>query len=153
MHKKFVDKYNCIEEKEMLDLIAIAESAPGVIAVNRAIVIGYKMSSMIGAFVSVMITVIPPFIIISIMSLFYSIFRDNIFIALMPEGMQVGVGAVIASVIYEMMAGLLKEKSVVYIMIKICSFVANYIFKINVVLIILIGLILGALQSLYRMKR
>lgn len=100
---------------------------------------------MIGAFVSVITTVIPPFIIISIMSLFYSIVRDNIFIALLLEGMQAGVGAVIASVIYEMMAGWLKEKSVVYIMIMICSFVANYIFKINVVLIILIGLFLGAL--------
>ena len=84
---------------------------------------------MIGAFVSVITTVIPLFIIISIMSLFYSIFRDNIFIALMLEGMQAGVGAVIASVIYEMMAGWLKEKSVVYIMIMICSFVANYILK------------------------
>lgn len=107
---------------------------------------------MIGALVSVITTVIPPFIIISIMSLFYRIFRDNIFIASMLEGMQAGVGVVIASVVYEMMAGLLKEKSVVYIMIMVCSFVANYIFKINVLLIILICLILGALQSLYRRK-
>lgn len=152
MQKKFVDEYHWIEEKEMLDLIAIAQSAPGAIAVNGAIVIGYKIYGMTGIFISVIATVIPPFIIISIVSLFYSIFKENIFIALMLEGMQAGVGAVIASVVYEMMTGLLKEKNNVYIVIMAVSFVANYIFKINVVFIILVCLVLGALQSLYRRK-
>ena len=44
MKDKFVDKYHWIEENEMLDLIAIAQSAPGAIAVNGAIVVGYKLA-------------------------------------------------------------------------------------------------------------
>ena len=48
MKDKFVDKYHWIEENEMLDLIAIAQSAPGAIAVNGAIVVGYKLAGLAG---------------------------------------------------------------------------------------------------------
>ena len=49
MKKKFVDEYHWIDEDEMLDLVAIAQSAPGAIAVNGAIVVGYKLAGLIGA--------------------------------------------------------------------------------------------------------
>ena len=48
MKKKFVDDYHWIEENEMLDLVAIAQSSPGPIAVNGAIVVGYKLAGMPG---------------------------------------------------------------------------------------------------------
>ena len=44
MKKKFVDQYHWIDDEEMLDLIAIAQSSPGAIAVNGAIVVGYKLA-------------------------------------------------------------------------------------------------------------
>ena len=102
MKKKFVDEYHWIEENEMLDLVAIAQSSPGPIAVNGAIVVGYKLAGMIGVLVSIIGTIIPPFLIISVISVCYQAFRDNFFVSQMLEGMQAGVGAVIASVTYEM---------------------------------------------------
>ena len=60
MKKKFVDQYHWIEEKEMLDLIAIAQSSPGAIAVNGAIVVGYKLAGMAGAVTAIAATIIPP---------------------------------------------------------------------------------------------
>ena len=105
MKKKFVDEYHWIEENEMLDLVAIAQSSPGPIAVNGAIVVGYKLAGMIGVLVSIIGTIIPPFLIISVISVCYQAFRDNFFVSQMLEGMQAGVGAVIASVTYEMGAG------------------------------------------------
>ena len=102
MKKKFVDEYHWIDEEEMLDLVAIAQSAPGPIAVNGAIVIGYKLAGVPGLLVSILGTVTPPFVILSIVSLFYTAFRENLYIAMMLEGMQAGVGAVIASVVYDM---------------------------------------------------
>ena len=68
MKKKFVDDYHWIEENEMLDLVAIAQSSPGAIAINGAIVIGYKLAGMLGVIVAVMGTVIPPFAIIAVIS-------------------------------------------------------------------------------------
>ena len=97
MKKKFVDEYHWIEENEMLDLVAIAQSSPGPIAVNGAIVVGYKLAGMIGVLVSIIGTIIPPFLIISVISVCYQAFRDNFFVSQMLEGMQAGVGAVIAS--------------------------------------------------------
>ena len=64
MKKKFVDEYHWIDEEEMLDLVAIAQSAPGPIAVNGAIVIGYKLAGVPGLLVSILGTVTPPFVIL-----------------------------------------------------------------------------------------
>ena len=102
MKKKFVDEYHWIEEDEMLDLTAIAQSAPGAIAVNGAIVIGYKLAGVAGALTAIIATIIPPFVIISIISVCYSAFRSNYIVEKMLEGMQAGVGAVIAAVVFEM---------------------------------------------------
>ena len=60
MKKDFVDARHWIDEEEMLDLVAIAQSAPGAIAVNGAIVVGYKLAGILGAFVAIFGTVIPP---------------------------------------------------------------------------------------------
>ena len=94
MRKKFVDEYNWIDEDEMLDLVAIAQSAPGPIAVNGAIVVGYKMAGLLGIFISVLATIIPPFVIISVISVFYEIFKTNLIVSLMLEGMQAGLGVI-----------------------------------------------------------
>ena len=56
MKKKFVDEYHWIDEQEMLDLVAIAQSSPGAIAVNGAIVVGYKLAGMAGVLTAVIAT-------------------------------------------------------------------------------------------------
>ena len=93
MKKKFVDQYHWIDDEEMLDLIAIAQSSPGAIAVNGAIVVGYKLAGIPGVLLCVLATVLPPFVIISILSVFYAAFQSNVWIRLLLEGMQSGVAA------------------------------------------------------------
>ena len=113
MKEKFVDELHWMEEDEMLDLIAIAQSAPGAIAVNGAIVVGYKLAGLLGALVAIVATIIPPFVIITVISYFYELFRDNFIVSKLLAGMQAGVGAVIASVVWDMGGGILKQKSAV----------------------------------------
>ncbi len=55
MKKKFVDDYHWIDENEMLDLVAIAQSSPGPIAVNGAIVVGYKLAGILGAMTAILV--------------------------------------------------------------------------------------------------
>ena len=131
MEKKFVDELHWIDEEEMLDLVAIAQSSPGPIAVNGAIVVGYKLAGMIGVLVSIIGTIIPPFLIISVISVCYQAFRDNFFVSQMLEGMQAGVGAVIASVTYEMGAGVVKEKDPLSLVILVCAFAAACFFRVS----------------------
>ena len=102
MKKKFVDEYHWIGEDEMLDLVAIAQSSPGAIAVNGAIVVGYKLGGIPGMLMCVLGAIIPPMVILSLISVFYDAFRSNYYIAALLKGMSAGVGAVIISVVYDM---------------------------------------------------
>lgn len=147
MKKKFVDGYHWIDEEEMLDLTAIAQSSPGAIAVNGAIVVGYKLAGAAGALTAITATIIPPFFIISIVSVFYNMFRNNFFVSQMLEGMQAGVGAVIASVVYEMGSGIVRGKNAASIIIMSGAFIAGCIFNINVVYIIIVCALIGVART------
>lgn len=156
MKKKFVDEYHWIEENEMLDLVAIAQSAPGPIAVNGAIVIGYKLAGMTGVITAIIGTIIPPFLIISLISICYNAFRDNFIISQMLSGMQAGVGAVIASVTYEMGAEIIHKKNAVSTCIMAVAFLASCIFHINIIIIVIACGLIGALRTFVverRMKK
>ena len=148
MKKKFVDEYHWIEEDEMLDLVAIAQSSPGAIAVNGAIVVGYKLAGAPGALVAIVGTVIPPFLIISAVSVFYNVFRENYIIAQLLEGMQAGVGAVIAAVVFDMGEGVVKGKNAGSIIIMLGAFIAFCIFGVNVVYIVIACLMIGVARTL-----
>ena len=153
MKQKFVDELHWIEEDEMLDLIAIAQSAPGAIAVNGAIVVGYKLAGLLGAIVAIIATIIPPFVIITVISYFYELFRDNFIVSKLLAGMQAGVGAVIASVVWDMGGGILKQKSAVSDFIMLAAFLATCVFRVNVVYIILACIALGVLRTVLAKRR
>ena len=147
MKKKFVDEYHWIEENEMLDLVAIAQSSPGAIAVNGAIVVGYKLAGMAGALTAIIGTIIPPFLIISVISVCYNAFRNNYLVSQMLEGMQAGVGAVIASVSYEMGAGIVKKRDGISMVIMAGAFIASCVFGVNVIYIVLICGLIGLIRT------
>ena len=153
MKKKFVDDYHWIEENEMLDLVAIAQSSPGAIAVNGAIVVGYKLAGILGTIVAIIGTVIPPFLIISIISFCYNAFRSNYFVSQMLEGMQAGVGAVIASVTVDMGMPIIKEKDSLSLVIMVGAFIAACVFSINVVYIVITCGIIGVIRILLSKRR
>ena len=153
MKQKFVDELHWIEEDEMLDLIAIAQSAPGAIAVNGAIVVGYKLAGLLGAIVAIIATIIPPFAIITVISYFYELFRDNFIVSKLLSGMQAGVGAVIASVVWDMGGGVVKQKSAVSDFIMVAAFLAACVLRVNVVYIILACIALGVLRTVLAGRR
>lgn len=152
MKKTFVDKYHWIEEDEMLDLVAIAQSSPGPIAVNGAIVLGYELAGIAGVIIGVLATIIPPFLILSLIACFYSAFRSNQVVGWMLDGMQAGVGAVITQVVWEMASGIVTERQWVSAAVLIAAFLANFVFGVNVVLIILACGALGIISALIRTR-
>ena len=95
MKKKFVEELGWLEENEMLDITAIAQSSPGPIPINASVVLGYRMAGITGTVVAILGTVIPPMFLISLISLFYTQFRENRLIATALQIMRAGVAAVI----------------------------------------------------------
>ena len=149
MRRKFVEELGWIDEQEMLDLTAIAQSSPGAIAVNASILVGYRVAGFLGALITVFGTVLPPLIIISVISLFYQAFRDNAIVNMAMLGMLAGVAAVICDVVINMVKNILQKKRWLPVLVLICSFIANYFFKVNIILIILTCGIIGAADTWY----
>ena len=153
MRKKFVDELNWLEEKEMLDLTAIAQSSPGAIAVNASILVGYRLAGFLGAFITILGTVLPPLITLSIISLFYVAFRESLIVGALLFGMQAAVAAVIVDVVINMARSIIREKNRLAILMMFIVFIANYFLKINLMLIIIICGLIGALSTLYQAKK
>ena len=152
MKKKFVDNLNWIEDKEMLDLVAIAQSSPGAIAVNASIIMGYRIAGIPGALIASLGTVLPPLMIISVISLFYAAFRDNRYVSALLKGMQSGVAAVIIDVVFKMAGDIIKEKQILSSFMMLGAFVATFFFSINIIYIILICGAIGAWMTVHRKK-
>lgn len=153
MRKKFVEELGWIEEQEMLDLTAIAQSSPGAIAVNASILVGYHIAGIPGALLSVIGTVLPPLIIISIISLFYQAFRDNIIINMAMAGMLCGVAAVIFDVVIRMAKSIFQQKRTLPLLVMAGSFIAVRFFSVNIIFIILICGMIGAADVWYQGKK
>lgn len=153
MRKKFVEEYGWLEEKEMLNITAIAQSSPGAIAVNASILVGYRLAGVLGSAVTIAATITPPLIIISAISFFYDAFRDNAVVSAVMRGMQAGVAAVITDVVLRMGKNIADEKRLSSIFVMLGAFIAVYFLKINIVYIILVCGALGAFFTSRRKKR
>jgi len=153
MKKKFVDDLQWIEEEEMLNLTAIAQSSPGAVAVNAAILLGYRVAGISGALVTILGTILPPFITLSIISIFYTAFRDNTVVNAVLKGMQAGVAAVIADVVMSLGSNVFKQKDIVSVIVMVGAFISTFFFGINVMYIILACGCIGAVKILIQMKK
>ena len=92
-----VDKYKWIEKEEFLDLIAIAQSCPGVFAINVSIFIGYKLRKLRGALCTCLGTALPSFLIILLIAMFFKRFEDNTTVEAIFRGIRPAVVALIAA--------------------------------------------------------
>lgn len=147
MKKKFVEDLGWIEEEEMLDLTAISQSSPGALGVNIAIAAGYRLAGISGALVCTLGAVLPPLIIISLISLCYDAFKENEIVALALKVMRAGVAAVIVDVVYSLASNIVKTRSVLYIFMMIACFIAIFFFHVSSALIILICGLAGLLTA------
>lgn len=153
MKHKFVDELHWIDEQEMLDFTALAQSCPGAIAVNAAILVGWNVYGFAGMIVATLGTILPPMIILSVVSFFYAIFSTNVWVAVVLKGMQAGVAAVILDAACSLGKSVLKEKSSLSIFIMTAAFVCDFFLEVNVVYIILVAACIGIIQFIWYQYR
>lgn len=152
MKKKFVDELTWLEEEEMLNMAAMAQASPGAIAVNASILVGWRLMGMSGALMAIFGTVLPPLIILSVISFFYAAFRDNPIVSAVLKGMMAGVCAVIIDVVITMGSKIIKAKKLLPIFIMVGAFIVYFVLRVNIIYIILFCGTLGALVSLQDKK-
>ena len=153
MKKKFVEDLGWLEESEMLDITAIAQSSPGPIPINASVILGYRMQGILGSIIAILGTSIPPMIIISIISMFYTEFRESEIIATALMVMRAGVAAVICDVVIKLAKNVIKTGNYLYIALMIIAFVMTYIFGISAITVILLCVGIGVTNLLIDIKR
>lgn len=143
MKKKFVEDLQWLEEEEMLDITAIAQSSPGPIPINASVILGYRMYGVVGSLVAILGTALPPMIIISVISVFYTQFRSNRIIAIALQVMRAGVAAVIFDVVINLAKNVVATKRALYILLMATAFVGKVILGVDAMIVILCCLVVG----------
>lgn len=153
MKRRYVDDLKWLEESEMLDMTALAQSAPGAIAVNASILVGWRMAGFRGMLISVLGTILPPMVILSVISLVYHAFITNPYVAVTLKGLQAGVAAVILDVVFGLGANVIKKREPILLAVMALAFIATYFFNVNVIYIILAGVLSGILLELAKRRK
>lgn len=143
MKKKVVEEHHWLEEDEMLDVTAIAQSSPGPIPVNASVILGYRLHGVIGSLTAVAGTILPPMILLSLIAVFYDQFRSNRIINIALTVMRAGVAAVICDVVINLAKNVIGTRKVLYIALMIITFIMGYFLDISAMIIILCCLVTG----------
>lgn len=155
MQKKFVEQYGWIDEEEMLDLVAIAQSAPGAVVINTSVAVGFRLYGVLGALVTVLAAVLPPMLILMGTFFVYDSVKENTVVKVLLEGMQIGTTALVIDVVLTMVAGLYQQRNVINWGIYALSLIMALVYHINVLVIVLSMSVLGTSLKLLekRLKR
>lgn len=133
-------------------MTAIAQSAPGALAVNSAIIFGYRIAGVKGAMISVLATIIPPLVIISVICMVYDAFSGSQLVKTALQVMRAGVAAVIADVVIDLAGNVVKSKNILNIILMIAAFIANWYFGVSAIAIILLFIALGIAMNFIHHK-
>lgn len=109
MRRIYTERLRWLTEEEMLDITALAQTAPGASAVNAAVLTGYRLHGMSGAAAAVLGTLIPPLLIMSVLAALYGTFRETAGIAGLLTGMQCGMAAVLLHTVFGMTKSAVKK--------------------------------------------
>ena len=153
MKKRYVEELKWLDEDEMLDVTAITQSCPGPLPVNASVIIGYRMAGVVGSLTAILGTIIPPMVIISIISLFYNQFRTNPYIATALQVMRAGVAAVIFDVVINLAGNVIKTKRILYIDMMVIAFVATYFLDVSAMVVIIVCLCIGLIDLAFTMGK
>ena len=143
MKAKYVDEYGWMKENESLDLVSIAQSAPGAVAVNASIIMGYRLGGILGTFTALLATVLPPLITLTVVSYCYDAFATNPYVRMFLKGMQCGVTAILLDVVLGLLMKQIKKKLALPLLIMAGTFIASYFLKIDIMHIILVDAVIG----------
>ena len=95
-----------IEERDFLDLLTLAQTAPGPIALNTAVFVGYKRCGYLGALSAIMCVIVPSFLVILVVAIFFASIRDNAYVDAAFKGMRPAVVALIVAPIIGLTKGM-----------------------------------------------
>lgn len=147
---EIVDKKHWITTKEFMNMIAISQATPGVIAINTATFVGYYIAGFLGSLVSTLAVTIPSFVVIAIISQFLDAFLALTWVSYAFMGVRAGVLILILDAVVKM--GKSVEPNAFNFIVGACAFLLATFTDINIVWLILTGGVLGIIWQIYIVK-
>lgn len=151
IQRETVENHGWLKDDEILDMLAIAESTPGPIAINSATFVGYRVAGTLGAASATLGTVLPSFIIIAILSQFITHYTEIRWLAWMFDGIRAGVAVLIVNAVIKFFKQCPHTGFVWSIMIP--CFIATALFDVDVILLLAIAGIVGILRQIWIVKK
>ena len=151
IQREVVDNKRWLEKEEFLDMLAISQSAPGILAMNISIFIGQKLKGVKGSIVAATGIALPSFLIILAIAAFFAGFKENETVEKMFKGIRPVVVALIAVPVISIAKGL--KLNIYTSFIPVASVLLIVFLNISPVWIILAGALLGIFYFYYRAKR
>lgn len=143
IEKEVVDNQKWVDSEEIVDVFAIVQSVPGVIAINSSIFIGYKIYGMAGALAAALGVILPSFITILVIAFLLFNIKDNVYLEKAFTGVRAGVTAMIGLTAVKLGKSVIKDK--VAAALALISFTAIVILDIHAILAIIGGAVFGYL--------
>ncbi|MCL2023607.1 MAG: chromate transporter [Oscillospiraceae bacterium] len=153
MERQFVEKYRWLEQGEIRNHIAIAQSAPGALAVNAALMAGYSLKGLAGAVSCLAGTVLPPFLIILCVYFLYAQFAANEWVRIALTGMGIGAIAVLIDAVIGLVIGIIREKNLFSGAVLVLAFTGMFAFGVPVWAVLLASIVAGVGWSLLRASK
>ncbi len=141
IQRETVENHKWITDDDILDIIAIAESTPGPIAINSATFVGYQVAGFWGSFFATLGMVIPSFVIISIIALFLTQFENSKIVKYAFTGIRAGVLALILKAFLNLFKK--QPKEVLGYVIMALAFIAVVVFDINTIIVLIAAALIG----------
>ena len=145
IHAEVVSNMKWLDDDEMLNLIVIAESTPGVLAVNTATFVGYKIAGVAGSALATIGVTLPSLIVICIISLFFDEFKNLKYVSYAFNGIRAGVVLLIINAVTKLNKK--NKKDLFYFIVLSLTIIASLFFNINAIYILLAAMILGILYT------
>lgn len=146
-----VEKKKWITNEEMLDMVTVAESTPGPIAINTATFVGFRVAGVIGSITATLGTVVPPFCIMLFIAAFFDFFKSIDIINYMFSGVRVGVIALILKAFLKMWSSC--KKDAFYYAVFTLAFLAVAVFGIGTIPVIICAGLVGVGSVLVSLRR
>lgn len=143
MKRNLSEKKGWLSEQEILDMTALAQSAPGSVSVNSAVQVGWHLAGLPGMLAAVAGCILPPMVILSVISLFYDAFLQNQYLAWFLHGMLAGAAAVVLDVTFSLGKQVLTEYSVLHTGLLAGAFLLSLMTDLNPVFLLLAGAAAG----------
>ena len=141
IEEEIVNNKKWMTKDEFMDILVISQSFPGALAINCSTFVGYKIAGPIGGIVAILAVVLPCFLIILTVAIFFMQFRNNVYVNKVFNGINAAVPVLVLIAVVSLAKGV--KKNIANISVMIIALILLTIFNINPVIVIVLGALYG----------